>query len=92
MLILKTGGEKISKAEADKMAIAYDRKNPDKTKAVIFSADFVRSLLNDPQIDAVKLTFACSDTGEDTIVITTVNAKGQSIEHGDRGQLCPPYC
>lgn len=92
MLISKTGGEKISKSEADKMVLAYDRKNANKTKAVIFSADFVRSLVNDRQVDVVKLSFASTDSGDDTIVITTVNAKGQSIEHGDRGQLCPPYC
>lgn len=88
----KTGGQRISKDEADKMAKAYDSKNPGKTKSVIFSAEFVRSLISDPSTENVKLTFAQTDKGEDTIVISSLNAKGQPTDQGDRGQLCPPFC
>jgi hypothetical protein len=88
----KPGGQKISKEEAEKMAKAYDGKNPGKTKSVLFSADFVRGLVSDPKAETVKLTFASTEKGDDTIIITPLDATGQAIDQGDRGQLCPPYC
>ena len=88
----KPGGEKISKAEADKMKKAYESKNPGKTRSVAFSAEFVRSLVNNPKAEAVVLSYAQNDKGEDTIIISPMDATGQALDEGDRGQACPPYC
>jgi hypothetical protein len=88
----KPQGEKITKAEAEKMTKAYQARNKDKTRSVAFSADFVRNMVNNPIADIVVLRFAEVDSGEDSIVISTLDASGNTLEDGDRGQLCPPYC
>lgn len=88
----KPGGGKISKAEADKMKKAFQDKNKGKTRTVTFSAEFVRGLVNNPKAKFVELAFAETETSENTIVITTLDADSQTIDDGDMGQLCPPNC
>lgn len=88
----KPGGQKISKAEAEKMAKAYQSKNPGKTRSVAFSADFVRSLMSNPKAETVVFSFGQNDKGEDTIIISPTDASGQTLDDADRGSPCPPYC
>ncbi|MFZ6011184.1 MAG: hypothetical protein ACOYXT_12630 [Bacteroidota bacterium] len=88
----KPGGQNITKAEADKMKKAYRSKNKGKTESVGFSAEFVRSLVNNPQADTIWFSFAENDKGENTIIISSRDMTGQTLLDGDRGQLCPPYC
>jgi hypothetical protein len=88
----KPGGQKITKAEAEKMKKAYQSKNPHKTKSVAFSAEFIRDLVNNPQAETVIFSFGENDNGEDTIIISPTDATGLTIDNGDRGSPCPPYC
>lgn len=95
----KPGGAKIPKAEANKMRKAYEKNNKGKTQSVLFSADFVRSLINDPSIGTVSIDFAENEKGANTVIIRTIPISGSGVktltdegEDGDRGQLCPPNC
>lgn len=88
----KPGGQKITKAEAEKMTKAYQAKNPGRTRSVLFSADFIRSLVNNPRAETIVLNFGLNEKGEDTIIVSPLDASGQTLDDGDRGQLCPPYC
>lgn len=88
----KPGGEKISKAEADKMKKKYQEHNKDKTHMVGYSATFIRQLVNDTKADTVWLAFGEDDNGDNTVIVTVVDANNQTLADGDRGQPCPPYC
>jgi len=88
----KPGGNKISKAEAENMTKTFRSKNKDKTHSVGYSAEFVRSLVNNPEAETIWFNFAENDKGEHTIIISPTDANGQTLDEGDRGQLCPPYC
>lgn len=88
----KPGGEKISKAEADKMKKTYQDNNKGKTRMVGFSAEFIRGLVNDPSADTVWLAFGENDKGENTVIVTTKTSSNETLADGDRGSPCPPYC
>jgi hypothetical protein len=87
-------GEPISKAEFEKLKDKYDKKNPGKTKAVIFDKDTLKRLVDDDTVIDIAVYFGETDKGENTVMLVGLDSKKAIIYSTaqNKGSACPPYC
>lgn len=91
----KQHGGIISNDEFNAMREAYEKKNPDQTKSVLFSSDVIRKALNK---ENVRVYFGLDAEGRQTVIFKAEGSGGatQAIASDDppvnKGQLCPPVC
>jgi hypothetical protein len=90
----KHGGGRISREEFDKMKDRYDKKNPKKTKAVIFNKEVFKRILANEQTDSIAIYFGQYDDDVDTVMAIGVTSDNKLLyESGEnKGNPCPPYC
>jgi hypothetical protein len=87
-------GEKIPKAEFEKMKNKWEKKNPGKTKFVKFGREILEQLLSDPKADTINIYFGETDDDTLTVMLAKVDASGtvNTDETVDKGATCPPVC
>ncbi|MFZ6000244.1 MAG: hypothetical protein ACOYW3_07010 [Bacteroidota bacterium] len=85
-------GERINKAEFDKITKKYRDKNPGKTRAVIMERASFERLLN-TKATHFAIYFAENDAGNDTVAIVGMSDNKLMYDTAEnRGGVCPPAC
>lgn len=90
----KKGGSRISKDEFKKMCDRYDKKNPGKTRAVIFNKDVFKRILEHAETDSVAIYFGEYEDDTNTVMAIGVSATNELLyDTGEnKGNPCPPNC
>ena len=87
-------GERIPKVEFEKYIDRFQKKNPGKTKSVIFDRSVFERLLNNPEVFSVSVFFGEGEDGVDTVVLVGRDKNNELLyaTAENRGGPCPPYC
>lgn len=87
-------GERIGKADFEKYIDRFQKKNPNKTKSVIFDRGVFERLLSNPEVSSVSVFYGEGDDGTDTVLLIGRDKNNELLyaTAENRGGPCPPYC
>jgi hypothetical protein len=84
-------GQKISQDEFESLKERYQKKNPGKTRSVIFDREVFERLLSH-KTDHIVVFFGETEDNATTVMLSAVDKDKKVIYTENRGGPCPPYC